>query len=276
MLNLVLVLLLVWFVLSVVLAAWTLLFQGYIYSEPAANIWWGAPAAGTALTVFLVLWVVLDYRAPGRYRELQEFSFTEAEKSYDELIVPNRDGKEEKYLRKKSAQNRWEYLNSATLKPLPSRPDRVIVVEDGQRYTFEPDKDAHGKFKVAPNELLRYRDSRGREMVEGYLGQVSTRHYSWLFGNLLLNFLHGVIWFLCLWLLLRYQWTHALGLAVVFWAVMTLIVLPMVFRLAEKVAHERAPPPTKAASAPFYPGRPFPAGNSSSADSVRSTSSAVL
>ncbi len=182
MLNLVLVLLLVWFVLSVVLAAWTLLFQGYIYSEPAANIWWGAPAAGTALTVFLVLWVVLDYRAPGRYRELQEFSFTEAEKSYDELLVPNRDGKEEKYLRKKSAQNRWEYLNSATLKPLPSRPDRVIVVEDGQRYTFEPDKDAHGKFKVAPNELLRYRDSRGREMVEGYLGQVSTRHYSWLFG----------------------------------------------------------------------------------------------
>jgi hypothetical protein len=247
-LSLVLVILLVWFVFSVILGAWTLFFQGYIYSEPAPDLWWRAPAAATALTVFLLLWVVLDYRSinpsrsTGLYRELQTFSFTEEEEPYPELIVPNRDGKEEKYLRKRTAESRFDYRNGAAR--LPSRPDKVIAVgKDGQREVFLPDKDEKGHFKVAPNELLRYRDERGREMVEGYLGFVSTRHYSWLWMNLFLNFLHGVVWFLCLWLLLRYQWSHALGLAVVFWAVTMLFVLPQVLGLAEKVARDRLPPP---------------------------------
>ncbi len=250
--GLVLVLLLVWFVLSVVLLAWTLFFQGYIYSEPADDLWWRAPAAGTALLAFLLLWVFLDFRSVsvnpkrdiGLYRELQSFSFTEDEEAYPELIVP-RDGKEETYKRKKIG-GRYEYVTGSGQR-LPSRPaDKIIAVsKDGQRDVFVPDKE-NGHFKVGPNESLRYRDDRGREMVEGYLGQVSTRHYTWLLTNLLLNFLHLVVWFLGLWLLLRYQWAHALGLAVVFWGVTTLFVLPQVLGQAEKVARSRAAAPVEA------------------------------
>ena len=33
------------------LFAWTLWFQAYIYTEPATQLWWRAPAAGTALAL---------------------------------------------------------------------------------------------------------------------------------------------------------------------------------------------------------------------------------
>jgi hypothetical protein len=62
--------------------------------------------------------------------------------------------------------------------------------------------------------------------------------------NLLLNFGFLAVWFLCLWLLLRFQWSHALGLAVVFWLVMVLIIMPMILKPAESVRKERLPPKT--------------------------------
>ncbi len=51
------------------------------------------------------------------------------------------------------------------------------------------------------------------------------------------------MWFLSLWLLLRFQWPHALGLAVAFWLVM-LFILPMILTKAESVRKERLPPKT--------------------------------
>ncbi|HMC63794.1 MAG TPA: hypothetical protein VKI65_02535, partial [Gemmataceae bacterium] len=45
-----------------------------------------------------------------------------------------------------------------------------------------------------------------------------------------------------LWLLLRFQWSHALGLAVVFWLVMTLLILPMLRTQMIKLAQQRATP----------------------------------
>jgi len=47
-----------------------------------------------------------------------------------------------------------------------------------------------------------------------------------------LNFLHLGLWFVCLWVFVRFQWSHALGLAIIMWLVMTLAVLPMVFEQA--------------------------------------------
>ena len=201
MLILILVLLVVWFVLTVVLAAWTLWFQGYIYSEPVGEIYWRAPAAGTALALFLCLWAVLDYRAPGRYRALFEFSGREDHKPYEELRIPGEGGVEDVYKLKPSARGREYYKGD---KPLPSRPGKIIVLEGDQRHVFEPERDAAGHFKEERGQL-RYRDERGLEMVGGQLGQVSTYHTGWLLVDLLLNLVHLALWWVCLWLVLRFQ-----------------------------------------------------------------------
>jgi hypothetical protein len=238
-LSLILVLLLVWFVLTVLLAAWTLWFQGYIYSQPVGEMYWRAPAAGTALFLFLCLWAALDYRAPGRYRTLFEFSGREDRKPYEELRIPGQGGSEDLYKLKPSARGH-AYHKDKSDKPLPSRPDKIIVVEGDRHYVFEPERDADGHFKEERGQL-HYRDKQsGLEMVEGQLGQVSLYHTGWLVVDLLLNLVHLALWWVCLWLLLRFQWSHALGMAVVFWAVMTLCVVPMVLHCADEAAEPRA------------------------------------
>ncbi len=135
MVGLVLLLLLTWFVLGVLLAAWTLWFQAYIYNEPVEAIYWRAPVAGAVLTAFLSLWVMLDYRAPGRYRELHGFSGVEY-LDFTELQVPNRDGKVQTYMRQNTARGQPQYLYKG--RPLPSRPDKVTAVYNGHTYVFEP------------------------------------------------------------------------------------------------------------------------------------------
>jgi hypothetical protein len=260
-LTLILVLLLVWFVLTVVLAAWTLWFQGYIYSEPVGEIYWRAPAAGTALALFLCLWAVLDYRVPGRYRALFEFSGREGH-NYDELYIPAGPGgtagdTEEVYRFRPSAQGGRKYYKGDKL--LPSRPGKVIVLAKDQRHVFEPDRDAAGNFVVSGDGWLHYRDkARGLEMVEGQLGQVSVYHTGWLIVDLLLNLVHLALWWVCLWLVLRFQWPHALGMAVVSWGAMTLFVVPMVLGRAEVAARQRAAPPSPPAAVrlPAFHTRP--------------------
>jgi hypothetical protein len=253
-LSLILVLLLVWFIATVVLAAWTLWFQAYIYSEPVTDVWWRAPAAGTALAIFFVIWMVCDYRAPGRYRELQEFSTTEYITFPELRVIPREPNKPpEVYKQHKSGRGSVEYLRGGTLgdRQLPSRPYKILAILDGKEYLFEPvQSEGKGGIQVS-TDTWRYRNAEtGWEMTEGQLGQVSISHRSWLIGNLLLNFLHGVVWFLCLWLLMRFQWSHALGLAVVFWLVTTLFVLPKLLDHTERVSRQRNPPPASAPAAP--------------------------
>jgi hypothetical protein len=243
-LSLILILLLLWFVLSVLLAAWTLWFQAYIYSEPVGEIYWRAPAAGGALALFIGLWVALDYRTVdangvGRYEPLHDFSAEET-KQYPKLWIINRDGKEEEYERRNNVGHGADYVRKDGRR-LPERPSKIIVSEppNGDKHVFEPDRDAKGNFKVEPNKSLVYRDDRKLEMVEGSFGTITIFHFGWLVMNLFLNFAFLVVWFLALWLLLQFQWSHALGLAVVFWVVTLLFVMPPVLKYAEDVAVKR-------------------------------------
>ena len=59
-------------------------------------------------------------------------------------------------------------------------------------------------------------------------------------GNLFLNGLFFLAWFLAFWLILRFQWLHALGQAFVLWLLVLLFVMPYYYGTAESVAEERA------------------------------------
>jgi hypothetical protein len=246
-LSLILILLVMWLLLGLLLAAWTLFFQGYIYSEPVSALYWRAPAAAAALTLFLCIWVALDYRSvtdrddEGRYQPLHNFSYNETI-TYDDIWI-FRDGKKEHYERKGVRQ-----YQDKKGKALPTRPGRIIASrksEGGKEHVFEPNLDDKKNFKVEKDQTLRYydKDDKSRYMVDSSLGQVTIFHFGWLVMNLLLNFGFLIVWFLSLWLLLRFQWAHALGLAFVFWLV-TLFILPMILTYAESVRKERLPAKT--------------------------------
>jgi hypothetical protein len=248
--TLVLIVLVVFAVLSLLLAAWTLFFQGYIYSEPVAGIYWRAPAAGAALTLFLSLWIALDYRSvekptdEGRYRPLHELSAREIER-YDKLtavLPPDR----------KKVQFAWQGNQYVTKggQRLPGRPLEIIAADkEGQEHVFKPKTDEKtGNFKVEENGRLRYYEegNPNRYMEEDYPGLITIYHFSWLIMGLLLNFGFLVVWFLCFWLLLDFQWSHALGLAFGAWLI-SLFVLPMILTEAEKVRKANLPPTRTAA-----------------------------
>jgi hypothetical protein len=234
MLGIILILLLVWAGLVVLLWAGSVWFQGYIYSEPAPQLVWGAPVAGTALALFLALWCVIDYKSPGRYVSLFDFSARDDREPFVELWAVKGTATT-RYTLTKDAQGRVEYLDRNG-KPVPTHADRIIVKENGEEIAFEPERDANGNFKVRRGKSLLYYDARGRQMSEDNLGQLSTFRWGVFLACGFLNFFHLALWFVCLWLLLRFQWSHALGLAVIFWLTMTVFGVPALLAKVETAA----------------------------------------
>jgi hypothetical protein len=249
-LNLLLLILLLWAVLAVLVTAWSVWFQGYLYTEAAAGIMWRGPAAGSAVLLVLLVWVLLDYRNPGNFRPLFEGSSTETSKPFAELRVPKTPGPGEDVYKLMRGTHEYRLNGQPSGKPLPSRPSRIIVVEGGEKFTFEPERDSKGNFKTrqrasswfgsSQSDPLRYIDGTGRVMEETTLGQIVTFRSGRFFVNVVLNIVFFAVWFVALWVVVRFQWSHALLQAAVFWIVMMLFVLPPLLTRVEAVAKERA------------------------------------
>jgi hypothetical protein len=285
-LGLLSVLLVTCLVLLVLLWVGTLWFQGYIYSEPAADLSWRAPAAAGALTVLLALWCFLAVRQWGGEGTLFDFGATDNQvftrftavygqvvpltgepvkpdvKLTDRLVL--KSPHEVQYTRRRVDPYHYDYLD-ANGKPWVHSNSSGLCAQlrfkqGDQELVFQPEleisKDKDGKetahFKygkvtqlgVEATESVRYVEvgGRGRVMSENELGQVGEFRWGPFLVNLSLNVLHLGVWFVCLWLLLRFQWSHALGLAIVFWLVMTLAVLPPILNSARAAAQPAAPP----------------------------------
>lgn len=243
MFALLMVFLLLFLALSVFFWVGTLFFQGYIYSEPVEGITWRAPAAGLSVTLCLAFWSFLDYRSLGRFQGLLEFSATEIE-DFPSLLSVKR-GQEIAYEGKTNAKGLLQYYDKQRGE-LWRRSDTEGVVEaiiaegkDGQKYRFEAELTKDGKFKSDP---VRYVEVGGRRRVmeDHSIGRLSTTRWGLIFGYLLLNLLHFMAWFLALWLLMQFQWSHAFGFAIILWLVMTFTIMPMLLGRTERVARDRS------------------------------------
>jgi hypothetical protein len=233
------ILLLLWALLLVLLTAGTTWLQNAIYSQPATGIYWAGPVTATLLALFFGLWLVLDLEPPGCYSSLFTFSAND-EKEFRELrAVVIKNGKETpvRYRLRKTALGQPEYREATSpYRPLPRQPEAILVNEDGEEVRFEPERDANHKLKIGSGQALRYLDSRGRVMSEDMIGRVSNFRWDRFLPYALLNVGHLLLWFAGLWILLRFQWLHALGLALLFWLAMTVLVLPMCLSKAENAA----------------------------------------
>lgn len=224
MLNLILLFLLIFAVLSVLLGVGTVWFQGYIYSEPVEQVFWRAPTAALALTLFMAFWSFLEAKNPTRFETLFNFSPRD-DRSWDEFLAIK--GQEKVVYRKRKDSRGHVVYKDESGRDLMTHPDAIIVKDDGTDITFKAEKDEKGRYKIETGQSLRLLDEQGRVMTEDQPGLVSRFRWSLLFVNVFVNFLFLVVWFLTVWLLLRFQWTHALGLAVFFWLTVILTMMPM-------------------------------------------------
>ncbi len=236
MLGLLLILLLLAVAVAALLLVGTAVIQGYLYSEPVEGILWRSAGAGAAVGIFFGFWCWIESRAPGQYESLLDFSPREThqiDKFWSER-TGDRGKQEILYTKGKDARGRVIYFdpdNNPWQRTGPSGMMTAIIIEEnGEKHRFEAEMTPEGTFKLDDNRPLRYveQGGQGRVMTDDAIGEISTTRYGVLFGNLLLNFAHLAVWFLCLWLLLRFQWPHALGLALALWLAFALVIWPVV------------------------------------------------
>jgi hypothetical protein len=247
-----LILVLVGGTLLVLLWAGTLFMQGYFYTDATAQIYWQAPASAAVLTLFLFLWCFLNASSADARPEALPYNTIFAlnveepmtPKPVEKLWAVTKSGKVIPYKRVTKLSNYGGKSTDAYVvdREGPGQPYRgsgVVALE------IEENKEKI-RFNLAPTERGDYRrfvDNRGwviLELDDEPTGQPTKFHWGLLIVNLFLNFLHLGLWFVCLWLLLRFQWSHALGIGFVLWLIMTLAVLPMVLRESGAVAQARA------------------------------------
>lgn len=243
MLTLLLILLITGLGLAVLLYAGALFLQGYIYTEPSRELYWQAPAAAGVLTLFLMLWCVLDANSPGAapgdipYDTLLRFNADAnlMQEPAKEIWAVNKDGDKKLYTRERLGQNSYRYVDAAVAPKRPWRGDGVDSVElmiDGEPRVFK-------RAKSTGSSYAEYVDDKGwsmRDYGDGPDGTPSAFRWGRFMMNIFLNFGFFLAWWLCLWLLMRFQWGHALGLAFVLWIMFTLTVMPMLLGYAAGVA----------------------------------------
>ena len=147
--------------------------------------------------------------------------------------MPNPEGKPVLYER-----NGPESYNLKGVGDRPWRPQeagqaqvtkKIELLDDQQRtlFSLDADLDKNGNFKTRPPRYVDAKTKQSMSLDEVNRGQISVFSW-WLFlANLFLNFFFLALWFVCLWLVLRFQWLHALGLAIVLWLIALLGVMPM-------------------------------------------------
>jgi hypothetical protein len=247
--------------LAVVLWAGTFFFQGYIYTQPSAGIFWQAPAAAALLTFGYTVWclsIALSTGATPQNLPIDTIvRFSPEEQMADLHGRPaariwsikkdpkktgdDKDGERTLYVSKRDSPTKFHYQDES-IRPRPWQRQDVIAFE-----IEIPDKE-NMRFDLTPTEPGAYRDyvsKEGwtiREYEEGPTGVPVKFGPARFFWNLFFNFGHLVCWFIGLWLLLRFQWAHALGFAVVLWLVATLFILPMMLGYAGLVAANRQSP----------------------------------
>jgi hypothetical protein len=233
----VLSLLVVIVILCVVLTAtlWfaTLFLQSYFYTEPSGGIFWKAPLAAGVLTFFYLCWSLLnvlggsvvDGRPEIPYGVIWEFSnrtYMMAEPVAQIESKPKTDTEPRIYLRDKVAGPYAYKRKDGTERWSPEGVEWVKLTHDGKAYKFVAEK-REGRYKVFVD------DASGWELREIEMGKPTTTSFWRLVMYFFLNVTHLVLWVACIWLVLRFALSHAIGLGVVTWLVFTLAVFPGLF-----------------------------------------------
>ncbi len=269
---LILIVILIITLVSLIAVLWggTVFFQGYIYTEPSPGVFWQAPAVAALLTFGYSIWclsIALSSGASASNIPINTiFRFTPKEdmlvqpapllwaiKADPKKTGPDKDGEVVPYVSErvpdKLNSQKFRYFDIVDQHPWHGQ--GVIAIEiqpktdDAAKIRFNVVVTEAGRFELVDSRRAQYRHFASddgwdiTEFEEGPTGLPVRFRWSRFLLNIFFNGAHLVAWFVGMWLLLRFQWGHALGLAVVMWLVMTLLMLPMMLGYAGEVSEAR-------------------------------------
>jgi hypothetical protein len=261
-LSILLLLALLAFVLAVVLWGGSLFAQSYFYTEPASGLFWRGPLVAAALTLFYFLWAMLNFTGsdPGTgevpYPAVWQFSnrvflvstpvpeFVSKKIRGDEPVVCQLD---------KSQPGVVYKCVDGTGNWAPAGVEWIKLVHDGTEYTFEYDKsksDDSGGYRVFVDKHSDW------QMDERWIGRPGYTSFFRVLVYLFLNWIHLVLWFIGLWLVLRFSWPHALAIGLVMWFAFTLMIVPALSATVQTALRQVVQLPTAALAVNMGSSRP--------------------
>ncbi len=242
----------------------TLFAQKFLYNGPADKLPLRAAVAGLLLGCFLTAWIYVNTRADGenKYGVIHQFSpndksapvakFQAVRNKLDPNLkavgeetvtfewLPTDKGERYVPTNPKPAGNPLPFAvaspvhsTTALLLDDAGKPVRYEAVMDakgyaGEKYTFQE--------KGGGRTILL---TRGQDTAQAERIAVVSPSGGAVFLALALNALHMVVWFVVFWPVLRFNVGHAIGFTVVFFAIATVLLMPLLFDM-NKVAKPTA------------------------------------
>jgi hypothetical protein len=233
---------------AVMLWGLSVFFQGFLYNTRADRLPLRAAAGGLALGLFLSLWTFANVKAdfPNKYGTLLEFQTVgetpvqqfkavryypnakeEQAVTYGRLppgrpvtfgeVKPDGTPDETKPYRLNDSQ----YLTTAIVLQEKDKPEG--------RFETELTETKAGKTYKDPDKIFREKGST-RFLHGENPDKVSAPSRGSMFGAIALNLLNFVVWYLILWLALRYSVLHSVGLAFVAGIATMVVLMPLLFQ----------------------------------------------
>jgi hypothetical protein len=208
-------------VLAIALYGLARLVHSLLYTEIPRGLTWRAFVAAAAIWVMglglplLINQVLTTKKWPITFDHLFLAASSRDEMRFKEFSVPGEGGRTTVYVRKKNPRGLFEYVD-ADGKQLPASAQTITGTREdtGEKVTFKREVEKKTRLGNETTVVRYVNEENGLVMTAEQLGTVSSR----AFGQFVLSIFGGLItlatWFLALWLLLLFQWPHALGISV--------------------------------------------------------------
>lgn len=220
MVQLVLIVL-VYPVLAAVLFVISRFIQTSFYETVAKGLWWRALVGAGIIWVVGLVWPSLINLSGGiRWPiDFDDIFFLHAPDTpsvtFRELRVPDEATGREITYRRALVGGTVQFRDEQN-RPMPQTPPVVIAVpEEGDAIRWEVVRDEDGYIDRSQGTAF-YQNPEGRRIPESafFTGIEATSGYGQFFLTLFGDLVLFAAWFLTLWLVMQFQWTHALLIAV--------------------------------------------------------------
>jgi hypothetical protein len=220
------------------------LVQGYLYSQPASHLPVRAVVAGVVVALFVTGWTYVNTRAShkDKYGTLFEFNPTTMKDVTEFEAVRQLRVKDEKgQLKEVSVPFKWvpegklgKFVETATGKDFRMNTADYMTIaldlpEDGKKTRFDAAIDSGGRY-VREGDNVQFTEKGGSRYLESErLHRLYVPSSGAFAAAVALNVLVFVVWFAAFWPVLRFNFGHALILALIFGTVSVLLLMPLLF-----------------------------------------------
>ncbi len=194
--------------------------QASFYETVAKGLWWRALVAAAIVWLVGLIWPSLINLAGGARWPINfdDVVFLRAADTpsvtFRELRVPDEETGREISYRRAVVGGTVQFRDEQN-RPIPQTPPVVIAVpEEGEATRWEVVRDKDGYIDRSQGTAF-YQNAEGRRIPESafFTGIEATSGYGQFFLTLFGDLVLFAAWFLTLWLVLQFQWPHALLIA---------------------------------------------------------------